>query len=81
VRLNVSSGPNPQPLKTVPNVVGQDQATATQTLQQAGFRVQVSPLDTTDASKDGIVIDEQPAGGSRAPGGALVTIYVGRFTG
>src|SRR3954451_3664220 len=39
VALTVSSGPNPQPATQVPDVVGQDQATAADSLRTAGFRV------------------------------------------
>ena len=79
VRLNVSTGPNPQASTPVPDVVGQDEATATSTLQDAGFQVVVIDQPTADQTEDGVVLDEQPAGGTRAPRGAVVTIYVGRF--
>lgn len=81
VRLNVSIGPNPQASSPVPDVLGQDEATATTTLQDAGFQVVVIDQPTADQTEDGIVLDEQPAGGTRAPRGAVVTIYVGRFSG
>jgi beta-lactam-binding protein with PASTA domain len=81
VRVVVSSGPNPQPATTVPNVVGQDQATAADNLRAAGFRVVVLNRPTTNQSKDGLVIDEQPRAGSSIPGGSQVTIFVGRFSG
>ena len=81
VRVVVSSGPNPQPSTTVPNVVGKDQATAASTLRDAGFRVLVLNRPTTSQSKDGLVVDEQPRPGSSIPTGALVTIFVGRFSG
>jgi beta-lactam-binding protein with PASTA domain len=77
----VSSGPSPQPATTVPNVVGQDQATAADNLRAAGFRVVVLNRPTTDQSKDGLVIDEQPRAGSSIPGGFQVTLFVGRFSG
>ncbi|HMC68090.1 MAG TPA: PASTA domain-containing protein, partial [Mycobacteriales bacterium] len=48
VRVRVSTGPNPQPATTVPNVVGQDQATAAQTLRSAGFKVAVLNRPTTN---------------------------------
>jgi serine/threonine-protein kinase len=80
VRLNVSTGPNPQASRAVPDVTGQDEATATSTLQSAGFVVEVIDQPTTDQTEDGIVLDEQPAGGTRAPRGSVVTIYVGRFS-
>jgi beta-lactam-binding protein with PASTA domain len=81
VRVNVSTGPNPQPNASVPNVVGQDQATAVQTLRDAGFKVAVLNRPTADQTKDGLVVEEQPHAGSSIPGGAQVTIFVGRFSG
>jgi beta-lactam-binding protein with PASTA domain len=65
----------------VPNVVGQDQATAANNLRSAGFRVLVLNRPTTNQSKDGVVVEQQPRGGSSIPGGSLVAIFVGRFTG
>jgi beta-lactam-binding protein with PASTA domain len=35
----------------------------------------------TNQSKDGVVVDEQPSGGSGIPAGSQVTIFVGRFQG
>jgi serine/threonine-protein kinase len=60
----------------VPDVVGEDQQTATSDLQNAGFQVQVITVPPTDPSQSGNVVDEQPAGGTRAPRGSTVTIYV-----
>jgi beta-lactam-binding protein with PASTA domain len=79
VRVNVSTGPNPQPAATVPNVVGQDQATAANTLRSAGFRVAVLNRPTSNQSQNGIVLEQQPVAGSSIPGGSQVTIFVGRF--
>ncbi|HEU5279049.1 MAG TPA: PASTA domain-containing protein [Gaiellaceae bacterium] len=79
VRVGVSTGPNPQPATTVPDVVGQDQATAVQTLQSAGFKVLVLERPTADQSKDGVVVEQQPRAGSSIPAGLQVTIFVGRF--
>jgi serine/threonine-protein kinase len=81
VRLVVSSGPNPQPATSVPNVIGEDQATAASDLRSAGFKVVVLNRPTTSQSKDGVVVDEQPRPGSSIPGGSQVTIFVGRFSG
>jgi beta-lactam-binding protein with PASTA domain len=36
---------------------------------------------TTNQAQDGIVVEQQPRAGSSIPGGSLVTIFVGRFTG
>jgi beta-lactam-binding protein with PASTA domain len=81
VRVVVSAGPNPQPATTVPNVLGQDQATAANNLRAAGFRVVVLNRPTKDQGKDGLVIDEQPRAGSSIPAGSQVTIFIGRFSG
>jgi beta-lactam-binding protein with PASTA domain len=81
VRVRVSTGPNPKPNAAVPNVVGQDQATAVQTLRDAGFKVAVLNRPTADQSKDGLVVAQQPRGSSNIPGGSQVTLFVGRFTG
>jgi eukaryotic-like serine/threonine-protein kinase len=75
VQISVSLGPNATTTQ-VPDVVGQDQQTATTTLQDAGFEVQVINVPATDPSQNGNVVDEQPGGGSRAPQGSTVTIYV-----
>jgi eukaryotic-like serine/threonine-protein kinase len=81
VRVNVSTGPNPQPNAAVPSVVGQDQATAAQTLRDAGFKVAVLNRPTADQSKDGLAVEQQPHATSSIPGGSQVTIFVGRFSG
>ena len=81
VRVNVSTGPNPQPNAAVPNVVGQDQATAAQTLSDAGFKVVVLNRPTADQSEDGLVVEQQPRATSSIPGGSQVTIFIGRFSG
>ncbi|MDP9303019.1 MAG: PASTA domain-containing protein [Actinomycetota bacterium] len=81
VRVNLSTGPNPQPATAVPNVVGQDQTTAAETLSAAGFKVAVLNRPTSDQSKDGLVVEQQPKAGSRIPAGSQVTIFVGRFSG
>jgi eukaryotic-like serine/threonine-protein kinase len=81
VRVRVSAGANPQPASTVPNIVGQDQATAAETLRGAGFKVAVLNRPTSDQSNDGLVVEQQPRAGATIPGGLQVTIFVGRFTG
>ena len=76
VRIAVSLGANPT-RAPVPDVVGQDRQTATSTLQDAGFEVQVIMVPPADPSQSGRVVDEQPSAGTRAPTGSTVTIYVG----
>ena len=79
--INISLGSAPaSSLVAVPNVVGQDEATAQTTLQNAGFSVVAEDSPTTDSSQDGKVVDEQPAPGTKAPKGSQIIIYVGRLT-
>jgi beta-lactam-binding protein with PASTA domain len=80
VALVVSAGPNPQPTTSVPSVVGQDQATAANTIKDAGFKVVVLNRPVTSRNKDGLVVDVQPRGGSGIPAGSQVTIFIGRFS-
>lgn len=70
VTLTVSSGQ-----VGVPNVVGQDQSTATQTLENAGFQVMVTntPNGTVPPNR---VVSQSPGGGRSAARGTQVTIVV-----
>jgi eukaryotic-like serine/threonine-protein kinase len=61
----------------VPNVVGKDQQAAMTMLENAGFKVQVLSVKPTNSGQSGKVVDEQPAGGTRAPDGSTATISIG----
>jgi serine/threonine-protein kinase len=63
---------------SVPNVVGEDQASAIETLTDAGFRVGQEQVEVTDETDDGTVVQQDPSGG-RAQPGSTVTIGVGNF--
>jgi serine/threonine-protein kinase len=76
VTLYVSKGPTES---TIPDVTSQDEATATQALEQSGFTVDVVDQDTFDPDQDGIVLSQDPPGGAKAKPGSTVTIIVGRF--
>jgi serine/threonine-protein kinase len=69
-----------QPI-AVPDVTGEDETTATQDLQNAGLAVHVVDRDTTNASQDGLVVQQTPAANQSVQSGSTVTIYVGRFSG
>jgi beta-lactam-binding protein with PASTA domain len=88
VRLNVSIGPGAGTTTvttattasaTVPDTVGQDEATAVATIEGAGYAPQVIETPTTDSAQDGIVIRQAPKGGGRFPSGSTVTLFVGRL--
>jgi serine/threonine protein kinase len=76
VTLYVSKGPKQS---TIPDVTSQDEASATQTLEQSGFTVDVQDQDTTDPNQDGIVLSQDPPGNTKAKPGKTVTITVGRL--
>jgi serine/threonine-protein kinase len=78
VTLTVSTGPE---TVTVPNVVQQGSEQAEQTLADAGFEVSVQTQPVTDPTQENVVLDQDPDGGSEAPGGSTVTIVVGDFPG
>ena len=76
VTVSVSKGPS---TAAVPDVTTQDVSIAQTTLEQAGFRSRVVLEDTDDPTFDGIVISQDPIGGSQAKPNAIVTLFVGRF--
>jgi beta-lactam-binding protein with PASTA domain len=83
VLVNVSLGPKPAagapPI--VPDVIGEDEATATRDLKAAGYQGEIVNQDTADPAENGVVIDQNPAAGRSVPAKSKVTIYVGRFSG
>lgn len=81
VRINVSLGPTPRAQRAVPDVTSEDETSATQRLRAAGFTVETVDQVTDDGSADAVVLSQDPAGGTRAPRGSTVTIFVGRFSG
>jgi len=77
ITLSVSKGPKES---SVPDVTNQDEQSARSTLQSAGFKVSVQQQEVGDPASNGIVLDQNPAGGTKAPKGSTVTITVGHFT-
>ena len=81
VTIVVSSGaPEPETQK-VPDVTGRSEAEAESILNNAGFRVSKRYQTVVRESEDGIVLEQNPAGGREAERGATVTIIVGRLAG
>ena len=76
VTLQVSQGPS---TLAIPDVTSQDVAQARQTLRDLGFRVRVQEEDTEDESLDGLVISQDPPGGTELEPNSVVTLIVGRF--
>jgi serine/threonine-protein kinase len=73
VKLFISSG---APKKPVPDVVGEQELTAENDLQNAGFKVAPPKTDPTSPKKAGTVISQSPAGGTSARTGSTVSIVV-----
>jgi serine/threonine-protein kinase len=61
--------------RTVPNVVGKRSGTAAQILQNAGFEVDIVPIQS-DTVEDDRVAGQRPDPGTEADEGSLVTITV-----
>jgi serine/threonine-protein kinase len=76
VTIVVSTGPPPV---SVPDVTGQNETDATNTLQDRGFKVASQDVLVTDPTQDGVVQSTDPASGDKAPKGSTVTIMVGRL--
>ena len=76
VTLSVSKGPA---ATQIPDVTGSNQANAEAVLTGAGLTPAVTYIPVTDPSQDGIVQSEDPAPGSPAKSGEVVTINVGQL--
>ena len=77
VSITVSGGPR---VRRVPNVVDETEAAARRILRDAGFTVRAVDRAVTDPARDGIVVDQVPAAGSRVQGTTEVRIFVGRLS-
>jgi beta-lactam-binding protein with PASTA domain/Ca2+-binding RTX toxin-like protein len=77
VNLVVSSGPPPV---TVPNVVGQAQATAQTNITNAGLKVGTVTFQASTTVGAGNVISQTPTGGSSAAAGSSVNLVVSQGT-
>ena len=76
VSLTVSKGPQSV---AVPEVTGLDYGSATQQLQNDGFRSTIVYETVTDPNSDGVVLDQSPAGGSLVKPNSRIVLTVGRY--
>jgi eukaryotic-like serine/threonine-protein kinase len=79
VRLSVSLGSGPRPVRVVPDVTGRSESQAKRALIGAGFTVRTIDRPVTDPGQQAIVVKQSPSPGSRARAGTQVLIYVGRL--
>jgi serine/threonine-protein kinase len=63
----------------VPKLIGKTAAAAIDQLSAAGFQPRESTRTVTDASQDGVVLEQRPAAGSKVAKGAPVRLIVGQF--
>jgi serine/threonine-protein kinase len=63
----------------VPDVSGQPVDAARRTLKSAGFDVSVDETDVDDPAQDGVVQEQDPVPGGKAPKGTPVLLLVGRY--
>ncbi|MGY1704261.1 Stk1 family PASTA domain-containing Ser/Thr kinase [Geodermatophilus sp. SYSU D00697] len=79
VLLNSGGDEEPPPVAqvAVPNMVGQDEAAATQALQAAGLRVGAVTTAPSSEEQEGQVISSDPAGGAQVPPDSEVRLVIG----
>ena len=77
VRISVSLGPGPRPLRVVPDVGGKTEAQAKLVLARVGFTVRTVTQPTASSATGTVVVDQKPAAGKRARAGSQVLIYLG----
>jgi uncharacterized membrane protein YgcG len=77
ITLRVSEGP--MTLVTVPDVTDTSEATATVKLEDNHFKIHVLTEGVSDPAQDGVVIRQDPPGGTQATFGSTVTIVVGKY--
>lgn len=65
-------------LTAVPSVTGMDVATATSTLEDAGFEVSVGEETYSESVSSGLVATQSPSAGNRASTGSTVTLNVSK---
>jgi serine/threonine-protein kinase len=76
ITLQVSEGPT---TSTVPDVTSQLEQSARDQLESSGFRTRVMREVTEDPLLDGLVISQDPAGGSELEPGEIITLVIGRY--
>jgi beta-lactam-binding protein with PASTA domain len=79
VQINLSRGPNNNPLTTVPNVVGKTLQDAVSTLNGAKLRLIYVKYPVTSQPQAGKVVQQTPLSGAQAPQNAQIVVYLGAF--
>ena len=78
VRIDVSLGSGPRPLRTIPDVTGMPEQEAKQRLVEVGFTVRSVLQAVSDSAQVGVVLAQRPAAGGQASAGSQIILTVGR---
>jgi beta-lactam-binding protein with PASTA domain len=76
VTLTVSEGPTTSLVPDVETLLAGDARSA---LRASGFKPRIVQQETDDPALDGVVITQDPAGGTQQKPGTTITLFVGRF--
>lgn len=79
VQLNLSRGPNNNPLESVPSVIGKTLKDAVTSMQSAQLRLIYLRYPVTSRAQAGQIVQQSPVGGSKAPQNAQVLVFLGAF--
>ena len=81
VQLNLSRGPNNNPLQSVPSVIGKSLKDAVTSMQSAQLRLIYLRYPVTSRAQAGKIVQQSPVGGGKAPQNAQVLVFLGAFKG
>jgi beta-lactam-binding protein with PASTA domain len=76
VTLTVSEGPTTSLVPDVETLLAADARSA---LQASGFKTRIVRQETDDPALEGVVITQDPTGGTQQKPGTTITLFVGRF--
>ena len=79
VQINVSGGPNDNPLEHVPNVIGKNLQDAISTLQATQLRLIYLKLPITSRDRAGTIVQQSPLRGASAPQNAQILVFLGAY--
>jgi beta-lactam-binding protein with PASTA domain len=79
VQINISRGPNNNPLATVPDVIGKTLQDAVRTLNAVKLRLIYVKYPVTSQTQAGKVVQQTPLSGAQAPQNAQIVVYLGAF--
>jgi beta-lactam-binding protein with PASTA domain len=81
VQLNISRGPNNNPLESVPSVIGKTLKDAVSAMQSSQLRLIYLRYPVTSRAQAGQIVQQSPVGGGKAPQNAQVLVFLGSFEG